>query len=144
MGCLRRLDRFRLEPWTVGKWFRTPGDYDDTVPANVWVLTDGLVVTPAIAEGEPPTGLRDPDLGTLTPEMIIAACPRGVRLDGDRVTRVSLRPAHRWLYRGAQENSQARFKVVGRTFIVPVLFHESAAEEVADLLRDVYGPRFIA
>ena len=91
MTYLARIDGLTIDADKVGKPMR--GGESGRIKGNVWVFTDGLVVTPASAfdPNKPIRPLQRLDLDTLEPDLISAAYGNAVRLDRDGVARITLR-----------------------------------------------------
>jgi hypothetical protein len=93
MTYLARFDGLTVDAVKVGKPGR--GGESGHIKGNVWVFTEGLVVTPASAfdPNKPIRPLQRLDLDTLEPGLISAAYVNAVRLDRDRVAAITLRVA---------------------------------------------------
>jgi hypothetical protein len=133
---LRRVDGFYAKASSLGKplW---GGSTDTAIEANLWLFTDGLVVTPAtpFRRFRPIRPLRSLAIdSSLEPDTISDAYSRAVRLERDRVLDIDYEGPHGL---GRLATCDARFRLVsGAGFVLQA--RRSRAEELIRLLRETY------
>jgi hypothetical protein len=132
MSYLRRIDGLIVDADEVGASFRGSDSRD--IRSNVWVFTEGLIVTPASAFNphKPIRPLQHLDLDILEPSSIVAAYARAVDLRRDRVAAITLRGGGSWF------NPHKAYVHLSDTSVFWLEMPLDLAEATVSVLRDIY------